>query len=156
VVRVGTIYDGSLKELVWRLKFHGARSACKVMAERLAPLLPESGLYLVPVPTATSRVRRRGYDQAKLLARELSKLSGLPYLDCLARTGQAHQVGASRTVRLQQLAKAYRIKKPTLIVDADLLLVDDVVTTGATLEAATRVLRAGGARHVDAIVYAQP
>jgi ComF family protein len=150
------IYEKEPKELVWRLKFHGARAASKVMAKRMINYLPTRGSYLVPVPTATNRVRQRGYDQAKLLARELSRLTDLPYLDCLARSGQAHQVGASRTQRLKQLSKAYRVKKIALIRGADIILVDDVVTTGATLEAAAKVLRTAGARHVDAIVYAQP
>jgi competence protein ComFC len=150
------IYAGEPKELVWRLKFHGAKAASKIIANRMARSLRPGEAYLVPVPTATSRVRRRGYDQAKLIARELSRISGLPYLDCLSRGGQAHQVGASRTVRLQQLSKAYRVKKPLLISGRNIILVDDVVTTGATIEAAATVLRSAGARRVDALVYAQP
>lgn len=153
---VAAVYEGPPKEMVWRLKFHGARKASHLMAAHMARQVVDADAYLVPVPTATSRVRQRGYDQAKLLARELSRQTRLPYLDCLMRGGQAHQVGASRTQRLQQLAKAYRLKKAALVRGADIILVDDVITTGATLEAAAKVLRVAGARHVDAIVYAQP
>jgi predicted amidophosphoribosyltransferase len=74
----------------------------------------------------------------------------------LARQGQAHQVGASREQRKQQLATAFRVTKPQHVAGARLLLIDDVVTTGATLEAAAAALRAVGARHIEALVFAQP
>ena len=106
-------------------------------------------------PTATSRVRQRGYDQAKLLARALARQAGLPYLDCLARVGQTHQVGATREQRLRQLQAAFRVRRPNAVRSAYLLLVDDVSTTGATLELAATILKSAGARRVDAIVFAQ-
>ena len=110
----------------------------------------------MPVPTATGRARQRGYDQAKLLAHELSGQIRLPYLDCLVRSGQTHQHGLSRHDSLTQLKSAYRVKRSNRVTGAHIILVDDVVTTGATLEAAAAVLQATGASRVDAVVFAQP
>jgi ComF family protein len=155
-IRAGAAYSGVAKDLVWRLKSAGALAATRQMAMCLSPLLAsEPGLTIVPVPTATSRVRGRGYDQAKLLARELSRQTRLPYLDCLARRGYTHQVGASRQQRLSQLNGAFRAKSPEKVHGTHILLVDDVVTTGATLEAAAALLAANGVARVSAIVFAQ-
>lgn len=156
-VMVATIYDGVAKDLVWKLKFSGAQSAAKSLAIIMNQQIETShDLLIVPVPTATSRVRQRGYDQASLIARELSKLSGLKYVSCLARVNQAHQVGAGRSQRLKQLTNAFRVTKSNLINTAHILLIDDVITTGATLESAAKTLRLAGAKRIDALVFAQP
>ncbi len=157
-MRVGTAYVSVAKALIWQLKLAGAQVAARDMAIHLAPLIKhiEPGAVLVPVPTATSRARQRGYDQAKLLARELSRRTKFIYGDYLARHGQAHQHTRSRQERLTQITNAFRVKQQTLVSDAHIILVDDVVTTGATLEAAATVLRAAGARRVEAIAFAQP
>ena len=155
-VSVGTLYQGIAKDLVWKLKFAGAQSATTQMIKRLVPLMDgRCEPFIVPVPTATSRVRQRGYDQAKLLARELAKQARLPYMDCLARSGQAHQVGAMRSERLHQLATAFHVNNSKLTLGAHILLVDDVLTTGATLEAAAKALKIAGASRIDAAVFAQ-
>lgn len=156
IVQSVTNYQGMAKDLVWKLKSSGAQSAAKIMAAQMSRLLgPRKPGLIVPVPTATSRVRGRGYDQAKLLARELARQAGLPYADCLARHGQAHQVGASRAQRLQQIAGNFRVTKRYLVRGAHLILVDDVATTGATLETAAVALVAVGAATVEAITFAQ-
>jgi ComF family protein len=153
-VHAVTAYEALAKDLIWQLKFHGAQAAARIMAECMAPLLlSDDTAVLVPVPTATSRARGRGYDQAKLLARELARQTGLSYADCLRRSGQTHQVGASRDRRLEQLQAAFRVKD---LRPADtIILVDDVLTTGATLEAAAITLKQAGACTVEAAVFAQ-
>ncbi|HZL07952.1 MAG TPA: phosphoribosyltransferase family protein [Candidatus Dormibacteraeota bacterium] len=156
-VRIGTTYTGSSKTLIWKLKLSGARAAARIMAQHLVSLtITDDVIIIMPVPTATSRARRRGYDQAKLLARELSRQTRLPYRDYLARRGQTHQHGLTRRERLTQLSAAFRVTNPKAIKGANIMLVDDVVTTGATLEAAAEVLRAAGAARIDAVVFAQP
>jgi ComF family protein len=154
---VATPYRGAAKALVHRLKFERTQAAANEIAGLVAPLLrdmPRDAM-LVHLPTATSRVRARGYDQARLLARELSKRSGLSRQMLLARVGQVRQVGAGRTARLQQLQYAFRPVRPGAITGRHVVLVDDVLTTGATLEVAARVLRRAGAAQVSAVVFAQ-
>jgi len=154
-VKVVTVYETTTKRLVLKLKFDGAQAAAREMAQQMARLAGGAE-YVVPVPTATRRARARGYDQAKLLAKALSRQTGLPYLDCLRRTGQAHQVGASRSQRIQQLQGRFRIKQAHKLQNARIILIDDVVTTGATLEAAAAACRLAGAKRVEALVFAQP
>jgi len=156
-VRVATDYEGVAKDIVWRIKFDGAQSVTKDLAACLANLLPrEQEFYLVPVPTTTGRARQRSYDQAKLLARALSRQTGHPYRDYLARIGKTHQIGSSRQERLRQLSGCFRVKSFNSVRGRRLILIDDVVTTGATLEAAATALRQAGAKRVEAVVFAQP
>jgi predicted amidophosphoribosyltransferase len=142
-----------------------AESIALAMAARLqlpSPLpLAESSvvrggpLLVTWIPTATARVRARGYDQSRQIARSLARQIGCPIAPLLARSGQQRQVGHSRAERLAQLQAAYRPVKPWLIDGKDILLVDDVFTTGATLSAAAEQLHAAGARSVHAYVFAR-
>lgn len=152
-----TAYAGKAKELVSGLKFSGTRMAAKIMAECMLPLLPADTrrTVIVPVPTATSRVRGRGYDQAKLLALELSGQARIPYLDCLVRSGHTRQVGTSRRQRRLQLQGAFHVKRSNKVRDADIVLIDDVSTTGATLESAAAALSMEAAGRISAAVFAQ-
>lgn len=150
-----TSYQEFAKDLVWQLKFQGARAAADIMADLMSGLgTAGSETLVVPVPTASKRARQRGYDQAKLLARGIASRKRLLYADCLRRAGQSHQVGASREQRLRQLGRAFRLKDDYLVRGRHVILVDDVMTTGATLEAAAAVLNKAGAGRVEAVVFA--
>lgn len=145
------------REVVHRTKYERAQAGARVMAMLSSPLLTgvvQTAL-LVPAPTASRRVRQRGYDQAVLFARELSKTTGLTTSRLLARQGQAHQVGAGRADRLRHLRNAFRSTRPEAVKGKHVILVDDVLTTGATLEMAAKELRRAGAQRVDALVFAQ-
>lgn len=131
----------------------GAAEAAKLMAGLIADV-PED-IVLVHIPTATSRVRQRGYDHALLLARALARASYRERAGLLARVGQAHQVGSGRAERIQQLHDAFRPVRPAAIRGRHVMLVDDVLTTAATLETAARALKRAGAERVSAIVFAQ-
>lgn len=156
-VWVSTQYDALPRLLVTRLKFERAQGAAQVIAALMAETLPhfESQTVITFVSTATSRRRQRGYDQAELIARELSKITGLTFSEYLRRYGQSRQVGSSRKTRQKQLSEAFGPQKLDEIQGKEVLLVDDIVTTGATLEAAAEVLRKSGAKKIYATTFAQ-
>jgi ComF family protein len=156
-VWVRTEYDGHAKRLIHDFKFERAQAAAAPVARLMAEPVPylDRQVIVTHVPTATSRVRRRGYDHARLLAGQLAKNLDLAYAPLLMRLGQTRQVGSKRSSRLAQLQGAFTVRKSGPIQGGHILLVDDIVTTGATLELAARVLKAGGAKSIDAAVFAQ-
>ncbi len=151
-------YQGIAKELIWRLKFGRARAAAAEIGTLMAKqrLLPVADNTVVTyVPTATTHVRQRGYDQARLIARAFAAAYGLPCIPLLARAGRHQQIGANRAQRTSQLGSDFRAVHGSDIHGASILLIDDVVTTGATIDACASVLRAAGARRIHAMVFAQ-
>jgi len=150
-------YDGVEAEAIKLLKFERARAAAKPLAHLLALRLPRlaPGTVIVPVPTAYTRVRQRGYDQTLLIARELSILLELPVAPLLGRVTATRQVGARKQQRLAQAAQAYFVKDTQACANATILLVDDVLTTGATVRACGVLLKAAGAQTIDVAVVAR-
>jgi ComF family protein len=140
---------------VGRLKFGGARAAIRPAAALMVALIPKSAELIVPVPTASGRIRTRGYDQAVLLARRITNRTPLSFAPVLVRTGQARQVGAGREKRRVQLRGVFHVSDQAMVRGRHVVLVDDVITTGATLEAAAAALKAAGARRVSALVFAR-
>lgn len=148
-------YEKHIKLLIHGLKFENQRAAAQPMADMMSACMPfqAKGTIVTHVPTATNRIRKRGYDQAQLLAKAVARELDLPYRPVLHRVTYARQVGASRTQRFKQMEGAFRAQKVPS--GAKVLLVDDLTTTGATLESAARCLRAAGVKTVDAVVFAQ-
>jgi len=108
---------------------------------------------LVAVPPQPARRRRRGFDPAAQLAAQLSARVALPRETCLRRRDRGRpQVGATRTQRRRAGRLSIELRAPP---PARVLLVDDVHTTGATLDACARALVAGGCKEVTAITYAR-
>lgn len=157
-VNCATRYEGVAKSLVWNLKFERSREAANILGRYMAELYGElltNDVLVVPVPTATRRVRRRGYDQAVLIARSFAKHTGLEYSPLLRRLGSQEQKGASRQQRHEQLREAFEVRRFDKLVGRRIILIDDVITTGATLEAAAKVLRRHGALRVGALAFAR-
>lgn len=152
-----TAYAGAAIKLLHSFKFERASSAGLVVAKAIAdnlPFLPPETI-IIPVPTATKRIRQRGYDHAEIIAGHLAKDSQLAWARSVSRLTQSRQVGASRAVRKRQLKNAFFIPKPSLLRGSQILIVDDVVTTGATLEAMAIELKRAGAKTINAAVFTQ-
>jgi ComF family protein len=154
-----TAYGGPARDLVGALKFRGATAVAGTMAAQIAANAPAELLgaapcpALVPVPLHVRRLRRRGYNQAALIADALACRTGLEVADCLRRTGSAAtQVGRDRRERRLGPAGGIELGAPA---PGRVLLVDDVATTGATLAACAAVLRAAGSIEVAALVFAR-
>jgi predicted amidophosphoribosyltransferase len=150
-------HDGTARALVAALKFRGALPVARLMAAQIAASAPRdllTGATLVPVPLHPARRRARGFDQAALIAAALAQRSGRPAAACLRRSGQpTRQLGADRTARRAAAERQLlRIHGP---VPPRVLLIDDVHTTGATLDACAHALRAAGAQRVAAVTYAR-
>jgi competence protein ComFC len=148
-------YAGPARDLVRALKFRSATAVADAMAAQIAANAPASMLEgtLVPVPLHPRRLRRRGYNQAALIADALAQRSGLELAGCLGRAGSATtQVGRDRRQRRLGPAGSIELRAAA---PGRVVLVDDVATTGATLAACAAVLRAAGSIEVAALVFAR-
>ena len=154
-------YEGPARALVRALKFRGAAGLAGPMGAQIVAGAPVAilrpGSCLVPVPLHPSRRRRRGFNQAERLAAAISWRTGLPVVDCLRREGpaRARQVGRGRTERLAAIGGTVALDPRTGAAPWRAVLVDDVVTTGATLAACAGALRRAGAHEVCAVAYAR-
>lgn len=147
-------YHTSAKDLVKALKFDRAQQAAFEIAEHLNAKLPAFEWdYVTFVPTAPKRARQRGYDQAELIARHFARLRGLQCKRLLFRVNNVRQVGSDRKTRLKQLEHAFLPARKVL--NEHILIIDDVMSTGSSLQISAKVLREAGARRVDGAVFAR-
>lgn len=155
-VWVASEYDGVVKRLIHAYKFERLRAAYRPLTQGMLDVLPylDADTVVVHIPTATNRIRQRGYDQSKLLAVEIAHQRAWRYAPLLRRTHQLRQVGSSKVTRLAQAQQAFQLVGGD-VRGLSVLLVDDVTTSGATLVAAAQILLAAGARQVDAVVVAK-
>jgi ComF family protein len=153
------LFDGPLRQAVHGLKYRRRRRVARPLGELLAAHLAGTGVRfdaVVPVPLHRDRLRERGFNQAALLAAVLSERLGVPLqadgLQRVRSTGQ--QAGLGREARLENVAGAFgwvAASPPP----ARVLLLDDVLTTGATIAAAAQALCEAGAVSVDALALAR-
>jgi predicted amidophosphoribosyltransferase len=107
------------------------------------------------VPTTPGRVRERGFDQSKTAAKSLARAKKLHFSPTLRRLTKSHQVGAGKKERREHMAGAFVVKNPHLLRDKTVVLVDDVITTGSTVESAAKELKKAGAKKILAVVFAR-
>jgi ComF family protein len=154
-------YESGLRELIHLLKFGGVRPAANVLGRMLAeaiatlePEFPADSVAVVPVPLHRTKLRQRGFNQAELIARAALKIN--PVRDrlrlcegVLERTREtASQIGLTSHQRRENLRGAFRVAQRELVKGREVLVVDDVYTTGATVSECARVLRRAGATKV--------
>lgn len=159
--RAAVLYDGIARDLVHRLKYDDrldlAPTLARMMATAGAELLGEADC-LVPVPLHRWRLWRRRFNQAALLAQGIATLTGLPAeTQALARVKATRsQVGLSRAARARNLQGAFRVPEAARpgLQGRRVLLIDDVTTTGATANAASRALLRAGVASVDVLTFA--
>jgi ComF family protein len=155
-------YSGPARDLVRALKFRGAVHVADAMAAQIVANAPEplpeldsaaGRPTLVPVPLHPRRLRSRGYNQAAAIADALSRRTSIPLTDCLARTGLSiTQMGRNRAERKSGPVGSIDVVG---IAPPRVLLVDDVVTTGATLAACREALAAAGSLEIAAVTFAR-
>ncbi|MGY0505656.1 double zinc ribbon domain-containing protein [Luteimonas sp. e5] len=161
VTRAAFVYAAPLDHLLPRFKFHQSLAAGRLLAGLMADAwrrLPagERPDALLAVPLHGARLRQRGYDQALELARPLARALDIPLLQrgLQRQRATAAQSRLDKAARRRNLRGAFRCR-PGTPWPAHVALVDDVMTTGATLEAAAWALRAAGVERVDAWVCAR-
>jgi predicted amidophosphoribosyltransferase len=144
-------HEGPARDLVVALKFRRLLPVAELIAERIQWLAPASLLSgtIVPVPTARLRAAQRGFDPAAEIAAALAKLTGMSLQPCLRRTGGGRQVGRRRGERIGHPPHIH----PRGAAPRSVLLVDDVLTTGATLSACAGALHGSGAVRVAAVTF---
>jgi len=158
-IRAVSRFEGPLREAIHAFKYEGLSALRGVLGELLVEgwtRLRPRGDVIVPVPLHSRRLRERGYNQSALLARELGRHTGMPVLEhALARVrATVPQVGLDVHQRRANVVGAFHARHVESIRNRAVLLVDDVCTTGATLDACAAVLRASGSVSIWALTLA--
>jgi ComF family protein len=148
--------DGPLQRLIGLYKFERAKSAYQPLGDLLLGVLPElpEGTVIVPIPTTSARIRERGYDHMLLVAKYIARKRGLRCQQLVRRKTNTKQRHSSAEQRNLQAKLAFNVRceiDPTI----PYLLIDDVITTGATIKYASLELRKSGAKHVWVAVIAR-
>ena len=158
--RAALVYDGSARTVLLSFK-HGDR---QYLARIMAPQLIRAGAdwlgphaLLVPVPLHRWRLWWRGFNQAAVIAAAMARWTATPVLvDGLVRVrATTSSRGLGRARRAANVRSAFRVRRGAAIAGRDIVLVDDVLTTGATVDACTRMLLRGGARSVRVLTWAR-
>ncbi len=157
-VYIGYVFDGPLRDAVHAMKYHRRRRMVEPLGNLLTEALDASGLIadaLLPIPMHKARLAERGFNQAAELAAQLGTLCGMPVLHSMQRiraTEQQAHLNSVQRVSNVQGAFLWDSQQPP---PARILLVDDVLTTGSTMNACAEALRRAGAEHVYGLALAR-
>ncbi len=151
-------YDGTLRELIHLFKYAGMKPLSRTLAAHLALSLPREQQFdvVVPMPLHWRREWQRGFNQSELLARGIARRCGIEMKNAVSRTRPtAAQAGLSNSRRRKNVAGAFRVKRRAKVAGCRVLLIDDVMTTGATANACALALKAAGAKSVTLLALAR-
>ena len=150
--------DAVLKKALWMLKYQGVKQLAKPLAElvreRIWKKLETENWLVVPVPLSKNKLRHRGYNQAEMIAGELSGDVRADILFKKFHTKSQVEV-KNKEERLANIVGSFEIKNPETIKGKKIILIDDVFTTGATMREAKKVLKEAGAKKVVGVVVAR-
>jgi ComF family protein len=151
-------YEGTLRQLVHLFKYGGVRPLTRPFGRFLADTLPRDASFdvIVPMPLHWFKQWQRGFNQADVLAREIGKKWNVPVRNVIRRRrATVPQAGLTNAKRRANVRGAFTAKRGRPLDGMRVLLVDDVVTTGATASACARVLKRAGAAHVALLALAR-
>ena len=150
--------DMVLKKALWMLKYQGVKQLAKPLAElireRIWKKLETENWLVVPVPLSKKKLRRRGYNQAEMIARELSYNVRADIMFKKFHTKSQVEV-KDKEERLANIVGSFEVRSPRAIRGEKIILIDDVLTTGATMREAKKVLKQAGAKKVAGVVVAR-
>jgi ComF family protein len=151
-------HDGNLRTLLHLFKYHRMRPLAAPLGRLMARALPRDERVdaIVPMPLHWRRWITRGYNQSELLAREVSARAGLPVERLLSRSRNTPvQAGLTSRERRLNVRNSFAVPDPARVGGRCLLLIDDVLTTGATLNAASGALKQAGAARIAILTLAR-
>ncbi len=148
-------YQETVRDLIYALKYDGNREVARIFASYLSTCVDTTKFDMVSfVPTTGASQRKRGYNQAQLIAAEISSITGLRLTNTLLRTKHIDQIGLNRAQRLAAVKNIFTTTSHT-VENKKILLVDDVITTGATIDECAAVLKQAGATQVWGLAIAK-
>ena len=158
-IRAAVAYDDISRSIALRLKYGRKVALARTMSRYMHPLVGElpADAVLVPVPLHRGRLWNRGFNQSAIVARELSRRTGLPVeVDALRRVRATPPLkGLNMRQRRRTVAGAFRASPEAELRGRTVVLIDDVLTTGSTANACARVLKRAGAKRVDLVSWAR-
>ena len=150
-----SLYEEPIKSQIVFTKFASARQGATELGRLIAVRLPRDAYDCVTfIPTEPQRVRQRGFDHALLMARAVAVELDIPLLNALNRLKRVRQKGSSKQQRHEQIVGGFGVRGANQLQDKHVLLIDDVVSTGATINEAARMLKEAGARRISVAVAA--
>ena len=170
-VSVVNYKNALVRQTVWSLKFHNNQKIAKLFAEIIYDTIAEElanlklsanfgNSILTPIPLSRKRLRERGYNQAELITRQMAKLDQNNFFEYQKhllkkiKDTPPQSRSKNKTERLNNLRGCFKVVNPNLIKNRNIILLDDVVTTGATLAEASQTLRRAGARQIFCVTLA--
>ncbi|MBN1779140.1 MAG: ComF family protein [Candidatus Buchananbacteria bacterium] len=157
---VADYHQPALGSLIHCYKYKFVKGLASVLAELVIDFLKDNKFYsdcLIALPTAKKRLLFRGFDHTLLVAKSFSAQINVAIIEnvLLRKRYRRPQVGLSRQARLINIRDAFAVINPALVADKNILLFDDIYTTGSTLSQAAKMLKLAGAKKVEALVIAR-